>query len=331
MSRAAPGRSAPPVRERYARKRFGQHFLHDRAVIRRIVDAIEPKPDDLIVEIGPGRGALTFPLLASGCELHAVEIDRDLAARLRARAPHGSNLVVHQADALELDLTGLAPPPRPLRVTGNLPYNISTPLVFRLLAVLPQIRDMHLMLQREVVDRMVSPPGTRAYGRLSVMVQIDCEVERVLQVGSGAFAPPPRVESAVVRLRPPASCRSRPRGPGSIRNHRQVMFFPTTQDAAQRPARRVRRTGDRRLGPGSAGTAGDADHRRIRRPRAREHEPRVKRRGRETMQTIRIPRSTLPIIANGRGTAGGELSTNSVENSVDKSRRDRVRADIQGN
>ena len=201
MSRAAPGRSAP-ARERYARKRFGQHFLHDRAVIRRIVDAIEPKPDDLIVEIGPGRGALTFPLLASGCELHVVEIDRDLAARLRARAPHGSNLVVHQADALELDLTGLAPPPRPLRVTGNLPYNISTPLVFRLLAVLPRIRDMHLMLQREVVDRMVSPPGARAYGRLSVMVQIDCEVERVLQVGSGAFAPPPRVESAVVRLRP---------------------------------------------------------------------------------------------------------------------------------
>ena len=202
MSRAAPGRSAPPVRERYARKRFGQHFLHDRAVIRRIVDAIEPKPDDLIVEIGPGRGALTFPLLASGCELHVVEIDRDLAARLRARAPHGSNLVVHQADVLKLDLTGLAPPSRPLRVTGNLPYNISTPLVFRLLAVLPRIRDMHLMLQREVVDRMVSPPGARAYGRLSVMVQIDCEVERVLQVGSGAFAPPPRVESAVVRLRP---------------------------------------------------------------------------------------------------------------------------------
>ena len=202
MSRAAPGRSAPPAREGYARKRFGQHFLHDQGVIRRIVDAIEPKPDDLIVEIGPGRGALTFPLLASGCELHVVEIDRDLAARLRARAPHGSNLIVHQADALKLDLSGLAPPPRPLRVTGNLPYNISTPLVFRLLAVLPRIRDMHLMLQREVVDRMVSPPGARAYGRLSVMVQIDCEVERVLQVGSGAFAPPPRVESAVVRLRP---------------------------------------------------------------------------------------------------------------------------------
>ena len=202
MSRAAPGRSARPARETYARKRLGQHFLHDRDVIRRIVDAIEPRPDELIVEIGPGRGALTFPLLASGCELHVVEIDRNLAARLRAQAPHHSNLVVHEADALELDLARIAPPPRPLRVTGNLPYNISTPLVFRLLAALPRITDMHLMLQREVVDRMVSPPGTRTYGRLSVMVQLDCEVERVLRVGSGAFSPRPRVESAVVRLRP---------------------------------------------------------------------------------------------------------------------------------
>ena len=202
MSRATPGRSAPPARERYARKRFGQHFLRDQAVVRRIVDAVEPRPGDLIVEIGPGRGALTFPLLASGCELHAVEIDRDLAARLRARMPHHSNLIVHEADALELDLTRVAPPPRPLRVTGNLPYSISTPLIFRLLAALPRITDMHLMLQREVVDRMVSPPGARAYGRLSVMVQLDCEVERVLRVGSGAFSPPPRVESAVVRLRP---------------------------------------------------------------------------------------------------------------------------------
>ena len=202
MSRAAPGRSARPARETYARKRLGQHFLHDQAVIRRIVDAIEPRPDELIVEIGPGRGALTFPLLASGCELHVVEIDRDLAARLRARAPHHSNLVVHEADALELDLARIAPPPRPLRVTGNLPYNISTPLVFRLLAALPRITDMHLMLQREVVDRMASPPGTREYGRLSVMVQLDCEVERILKVGSGAFSPAPRVDSAVVRLRP---------------------------------------------------------------------------------------------------------------------------------
>ena len=202
MGRGTRSRLVPSVRDEYARKRFGQHFLRDRGVIRRIVDAMAPQPGELIVEIGPGRGALTFPLLASGCELHAVEIDRDLAARLRAQAAHHSNLVVHQADALEIDLTRIAPPPRRFRVAGNLPYNISTPLLFRLLADLPRITDMHLMLQREVVQRMVSPPGTRTYGRLSVMVQLDCEVERVIQVGSGAFSPVPRVESAVVRLRP---------------------------------------------------------------------------------------------------------------------------------
>ena len=202
MGRATQGRPVPPARGGYARKRFGQHFLRDRGVIRRIVDAIAPQPDDLVVEIGPGRGALTFPLLASGCELHVIEIDRDLADRLRAQATHHSNLIVHEADALEIDLARIAPPPRQIRIIGNLPYNISTPLLFRLLAVLPRITDMHLMLQREVVDRMASPPGTRAYGRLSVMVQIDCEVERVIQVGSGAFSPAPRIESAVVRLRP---------------------------------------------------------------------------------------------------------------------------------
>lgn len=202
MNGTTPGRPAPPARDRHPRKRFGQHFLHDQAVVRRIVDAIAPRPGELVLEIGPGRGALTLPLLASGCELHAVEIDRDLAAWLRAQRPRHPNLTVHEADALELDLTHIAPPPRRLRVTGNLPYNISTPLVFRLLAALPRIADMHLMLQKEVVDRMVSPPGTRAYGRLSVMVQLDCEVERVIRVGSGAFSPAPRVDSAVVRLRP---------------------------------------------------------------------------------------------------------------------------------
>ena len=202
MSRATPGRSGAPARDGHPRKRFAQHFLHDRAVIRRIVDTIAPRPGELVMEIGPGRGALTFPLLARGCELHAVEIDRDLAARLRAQAPRHPNLTVHEADALDLDVARIAPPPRRLRVTGNLPYNISTPLLFRLLASLPRIADMHLMLQKEVVDRMVSPPGSREYGRLSVMVQLDCEVERVVRVGAGAFSPPPRVESAVVRLRP---------------------------------------------------------------------------------------------------------------------------------
>ena len=184
------------------RRRFGQHFLHDRAVVRRIVDAIAPRPGDLIVEIGPGRGALTLPLLESGCELHAVEIDRDLAAALRGRTARHPNLTVHEADALEFDFTRLAPPPRRLRVAGNLPYNVSTPLVFRLLAALARIADMHLMLQREVVERMVSPPGAGTYGRLGVMVQLDCEVERILRAGPGAFSPAPRVESALVRLRP---------------------------------------------------------------------------------------------------------------------------------
>ena len=199
---ALGGPRSIPARGAKARKRFGQHFLHDRAVIRRIVDAVAPRPDDIVVEIGPGRGALTFPLLASGCELHAVEIDRDLAAALRGQASRHPNLTVHEADALTLDLSRVAAPPRRFRVTGNLPYNISTPLVFRLLAALPRIADMHLMLQREVVDRMVSSPGTRTYGRLGVMVQLDCEVERILHVGAGAFTPAPRIESSVVRLRP---------------------------------------------------------------------------------------------------------------------------------
>ena len=202
MSRAAPGPSSPAAREARPRKRFGQHFLHDHAVVRRIVDAIAPGPGDLVVEIGPGRGALTFPLLESGCELHAVEIDRDLAASLRERAPRHPNLTVHEADALEFDFTGFIPPPCRLRVVGNLPYNVSTPLLFRLLAALPRISDMHLMLQREVVERMVAAPGARAYGRLGVMVQLDCAVERLLRVGAGAFSPAPRVDSAVVRLRP---------------------------------------------------------------------------------------------------------------------------------
>ena len=202
MSRAPPGRPSPPTRTARARVRFGQHFLHDRAVVQRIIDAIAPRPEDLIVEIGPGRGALTFPLLESGCELHVIEIDRDLAASLREQTSRHPNLTVHEGDALKFELARAAAAPRRLRVAGNLPYNISTPLLFRLLAALPRITDMHLMLQRDVVDRMVSAPGARTYGRLSVMVQLDCEVERILRVGSGAFTPAPRVESAVVRLRP---------------------------------------------------------------------------------------------------------------------------------
>lgn len=180
------------------RKRFGQHFLHDPRVIARIVALIDPRPDDALVEIGPGLGALTAPLLERVAQLHVVEIDRDLAERLRAAYP-AERLVVHTGDALKFDFAAL---PAPLRVVGNLPYNISTPLLFRIAAFAPRLRDLHFMLQREVVDRMVAAPSTPDYGRLSVMLQYRFEMAKRLDVGSGAFRPPPRVDSAVVRLVP---------------------------------------------------------------------------------------------------------------------------------
>jgi len=176
------------------RKRFGQHFLHDPGVVRRIVEAIAPAPGDFILEIGPGEGVLTAPLAASGAHVEAVEIDRDLAAALRV-----DGVVVHVADALRFDF-GVLPPGA--RVVGNLPYNISTPLLFRIAEAAPRLRDLHFMLQREVVERMVAPPSTPAYGRLSVMLQARFRLEKLLAVSAGAFRPPPRVESAVVRLRP---------------------------------------------------------------------------------------------------------------------------------
>ncbi len=202
-----------------ARKRFGQHFLRDQAVIGRIIDEIDPQADDCIVEIGPGRGALTRPLLASGCTLHAIEIDRDLAddlerrigsagaayafessAARRSAAPPERRLFVTQADALDFDFTAVSPPP--LRIVGNLPYNISTPLIFKLLASLPSIEDMHLMLQKEVVERIVALPGSKAWGRLGVMLQIDCEPEPLFTVEPDAFTPAPKVDSSVIRLTP---------------------------------------------------------------------------------------------------------------------------------
>jgi 16S rRNA (adenine1518-N6/adenine1519-N6)-dimethyltransferase len=182
------------------RKRFGQHFLHDPAVVERIVAAVAPAPDDAVVEIGPGLGALTAPLLARLGRLQVVEIDRDLAARLRAgHAPE--RLVVHEADALEFDFGALGPG---LRVVGNLPYNVSTPLLFRLERCAASLRDLHFMLQKEVVDRMVAPPGGAAYGRLSVTLQRRFAMTRLFDVGAGAFRPPPKVTSAVVRLVPRA-------------------------------------------------------------------------------------------------------------------------------
>ena len=180
------------------RKRFGQHFLVDGSVLAAIVDAIDPRPGDALVEIGPGLGALTQPLLERTGALTVIELDRDLAARLRS----WPGLTVVEADVLTVDAAGLAPPGQRLRVVGNLPYNISTPILFHLLPAAQQVRDQHFMLQREVVDRMVAAPGGKAYGRLSVMLQWRYAMERVVDVPPQAFDPPPAVESAVVRMVP---------------------------------------------------------------------------------------------------------------------------------
>jgi 16S rRNA (adenine1518-N6/adenine1519-N6)-dimethyltransferase len=179
------------------RKRFGQHFLHDPGVLARLVDAIGVAKNDFVVEIGPGEGALTRPLLERAETLHAIELDRDLAARLAADFP--GKLVVHQADALEFDFAFFPPG---MRLVGNLPYNISTPLLFQLGKFAARVRDMHFMLQLEVVERMVAAPSTAAYGRLSVSLQARFRMKKLFKVSKGAFRPPPKVESAVVRLEP---------------------------------------------------------------------------------------------------------------------------------
>ena len=180
------------------RKRFGQHFLHDPRVLGRIVDAIAPHPDDILVEIGPGEGALTTPLLERASRLEAIEVDRDLAAALAARFPP-FKLTVHCADALEFDFARF---PAGMRLVGNLPYNISTPLLFHLASYAERVRDMHFMLQLEVVERMVAEPSTPQYGRLSVALQVRFRMEKLFTVPKGAFRPAPKVESAVVRLVP---------------------------------------------------------------------------------------------------------------------------------
>ncbi|MBI4294331.1 MAG: 16S rRNA (adenine(1518)-N(6)/adenine(1519)-N(6))-dimethyltransferase RsmA [Betaproteobacteria bacterium] len=180
------------------RKRFGQHFLADRAIIERIVAAIDPRPEDNIVEIGPGLGALTGPLLARTRALHAVEIDRDLAAAMRHRHS-AEGLVVHEGDALKFDFSAL---PSPLRIVGNLPYNISTPLLFHLAEFADRLRDLHFMLQREVVERMVALPSRHEYGRLSVALQYRFRMRSLFLVPPEAFRPPPSVESALVRMEP---------------------------------------------------------------------------------------------------------------------------------
>ncbi|HZI82700.1 MAG TPA: 16S rRNA (adenine(1518)-N(6)/adenine(1519)-N(6))-dimethyltransferase RsmA [Casimicrobiaceae bacterium] len=181
-----------------ARKRFGQHFLVDRHYIERIVAALDPGPDDNVVEVGPGLGALTRPLLERVRHLNVIEIDRDLAARMIEEFPAG-RLAVHVADALQFDFAKLGDD---LRVIGNLPYYISSPLLFHLAQYDAQLRDVTVMLQKEVVDRMVATPGTSDYGRLSITLQVRFRIERLFTVPPGAFRPPPKVESAVARLAP---------------------------------------------------------------------------------------------------------------------------------
>jgi len=180
------------------RKRFGQHFLHDPGILRRIVEAVAPAPGDAVVEIGPGEGALTRSLLGRIDHLTAIEIDRDLAARL-ANEFSSRRLTVVIADALDFDFSAL---PSNLRIVGNLPYNISTPILFHLARFAGRVRDMHFMLQREVVERMVARHSTPGYGRLSVMLQTRFGMRKLFNVAPGAFRPPPKVQSAVVRLVP---------------------------------------------------------------------------------------------------------------------------------
>ncbi len=181
------------------RKRFGQHFLTSSGIIGDIVAAIAPCPGDTIVEIGPGQAAITEPLLQYDISLHAVEFDRDLVAELRTRYAGNERITIHEADALQFDFSSLGDD---LRIVGNLPYNISTPLLFHLITYNDNIRDFHFMLQKEVVDRMAAEPGGKDYGRLTIMLGSSLEVVPLFEVPPGAFSPPPKVTSSVVRMRP---------------------------------------------------------------------------------------------------------------------------------
>ncbi len=185
-----------------ARKRFGQNFLIDHGVIREIVRSVHPHKDDVMVEIGPGKGAIT-ELLADACDnLNVIELDRDLVPWLKVKFEKHPNFQLFQADALQFDFAQLLKNDRPLRIVGNLPYNISTPLIFHLLGYANKVRDMHFMLQKEVVKRMAAQPGESAYGRLGIMVQYYCAVEDLFDVPPTSFDPAPKVDSAIVRLTP---------------------------------------------------------------------------------------------------------------------------------
>ena len=188
-----------------AKKRFGQNFLHNDAVISDIIDAINPEPGENLIEIGPGLGALTEPVIERAGKLSVVELDRDLAHRLRHHPFLANDLTIYETDALKFDFSQLADEDQPLRIFGNLPYNISTPLIFHLLSFKDKVQDMHFMLQKEVVERMAAGPNCKAYGRLSIMTQYQCQVLPVMEIGPEAFKPAPKVDSAIVRLIPHAN------------------------------------------------------------------------------------------------------------------------------
>ncbi len=183
-----------------ARKRFGQNFLHDASIINRIIHAVNPNARDNIIEIGPGQGAITEGLVASNAKVTAIEIDKDLIQYLRIAFATRDNFSIIDSDALKINFAALANEGEKLRIVGNLPYNISTPLIFHLLSFKQSISSMYFMLQKEVVDRMAALPGTKAYGRLSIMTQYQCAVERIIDVPPGCFNPAPKVQSAVVKL-----------------------------------------------------------------------------------------------------------------------------------
>lgn len=206
-----------------AKKALGQHFLHEQAYIERIVDAVAPRPGDRLIEIGPGQGALTLPLLRRHGALTVIEFDRDLIAPLTRAASGAGTLEVIHRDVLEVDFTALAGDGPPLRVVGNLPYNISSPILFHMLEHSTAIADMHFMLQKEVVERMAAGPGSKAYGRLSVMLQAGCLVMPLFEVPPEAFRPPPKVDSAVVRLAP--------RPPGEAGIHDPARFAAVVRAA----------------------------------------------------------------------------------------------------
>lgn len=199
-----------PQQHHRARKRFGQNFLHDASVIDRITAAVQPRAEEHLVEIGPGQGALTETLISSGCTLDVIELDRDLVPGLLAAFCLHPGFKLHNADALDFDFasllkstaTGAAEGGPPLRVVGNLPYNISTPLIFKLLQNCAIVQDMHFMLQLEVVERLAASPGSKNWGRLGIMAQYLCQVEHLFDVPPSAFRPEPKVQSAIVRLTP---------------------------------------------------------------------------------------------------------------------------------